>query len=77
MAEFTNLHHPGPCCIHTGLVHELFLPVMHMRDCGRPVPKDPALDVHGTGFGIGNGNINHPLQAPPFAFCEQTQGLCE
>lgn len=37
-----------------------------MCDCRRPVAKDPGLDVHGFGFGVGYGHIYDPLQTFTF-----------
>lgn len=52
----------------------LFLPVVYMRDCRRPVAKDPGLDVHGSCFGVSHGHIYYPLQAFTFITCkEETQ----
>lgn len=48
-----------------------------MRDCRRPVAKDPGLNVHGSCFGVSYGHIYYPLQAFTFITCEeetQTQG---
>lgn len=45
----------------------LLLPVVHVRDCRRPVAKDPGLDVHGSGFWVSYRHIYYPLQA--FAAC--------
>lgn len=41
-----------------------------MRDCRRSVAKDPGLDVHGLGFGVGYGHIYDPLQAFRLTTCD-------
>lgn len=55
------------------------LPVVYVRDCRRSVAKDPGLDVHGLGFGVGYGHIYDPLQAFRLTTCDgghtQTQRL--
>lgn len=59
------------------------LPVVYMRDCRRSVAKDPGLDVHGLGFGVGYGHIYDPLQAFRLTTCDgghthtQTQRLSQ
>lgn len=47
----------------------LLLPVVHVRDCRRPVAKDPGLDVHGSGFGVSYCHIYYPLQAFTLVTC--------
>lgn len=46
------------------------LPVVYMCDCRRSVAKDPGLDVHGLGFGVGYGHIYDPLEAFTFTTCD-------
>lgn len=46
------------------------LPVVYVRDCRRSVAKDPGLDVHGLGFGVGYGHIYDPLQAFRLTTCD-------
>lgn len=47
----------------------LLLPVVHVRDCRRPVAKDPGLDVHGSGFWVSYCHIYYPLQAFTLVTC--------
>lgn len=53
----------------------LFLPIVHMCDCRRPVAKDPGLDVHGPCFGVSYGHIYYPLQAFTFDACKESTNV--
>lgn len=66
---FPTCHHTQTQAAEKKHRRTLWLPVVHVRDCRRPVAKDPGLDVHGPGFWVSYCHIYYPLQAFTFVTC--------